>query len=298
MSASTAQTKLRRLGMLAVGIVAATLITSGCSATPTETAAPEAKPTFAADSTMARIQEAGVLKVGTKYDQPGWGLRDLSGNIVGLDPDVAVLVANALGLSADDIEYTEAVSANREPFIEQGTVDMVVASYAISEERQQVVTFAGPYIELGQTLMVAKGNPLKIKSIDDLAGKTVCSITGGDTQRLVPELVPTANIVSFDVSSKCETALKSGQVDAFGSNAVIIGGLVAADPDTELVNFEYGGQTFGVGMKKGDLDFCTFVNDVLTKAAADGTWKKDFADTIGALLPAKSDKFPEFIPCS
>jgi glutamate transport system substrate-binding protein len=285
-----------RIRALAASVAIASTLMTGCGGSSQGSTPSVTKVDFPAGTTMAKIAASGKLIVGTKFDQPGWGLRDLSGNVVGLDPNVAVMIAKALGLNANQIEYTETVSANREPYIEQGKVDVAIASYSIDEERQKVVTFAGPYIELGQTLMVNKDNPKNIKSLPDLSGKTVCAMTGSDSQKLIPMLVPDAKMVSFDVPSKCQTALNSGQVDAFGSNAIIIGGLVQKDPKTQLVDFEYGGQTFGIGMKKGDIAFCQFINDTLAKAQVDGEWQKAF-QPISDLLPMKASTLPAPIPC-
>ena len=60
-------------------------------------------------------------------------------------------------LGCTGVEFQEAVSANREPFLENGTVDMVVATYTINDERDQIVDFAGPYYVAGQDIMVPAG---------------------------------------------------------------------------------------------------------------------------------------------
>jgi glutamate transport system substrate-binding protein len=114
---------------------------------------------FAEGTTMARLKSAGKVTVGTKFDQPLFGLKNLEGKPEGFDVEIAKLIAGEMGISADNISWVETVSANREPFIQQDKVDFVVATYTINDERKQVVDFAGPYYEAGQDIMVAKGNP-------------------------------------------------------------------------------------------------------------------------------------------
>ncbi|MGH3344889.1 MAG: transporter substrate-binding domain-containing protein, partial [Carbonactinosporaceae bacterium] len=114
-------------------------------------------PEFPAGSTMAKLSEAGKVKVGIKYDQPLFGEKTLEGDFAGFDVEIAEAVAAEMGIKPEDIDWVEAVSANREPFIQQGKVDFVAATYTIDEERDKVVDFAGPYYVAGQQIMVEKG---------------------------------------------------------------------------------------------------------------------------------------------
>ena len=93
---------------------------------------------------------------------------------VGFDVEIGKIIAGALGIAPEDIEWVETVSANREPFIENGQVDIVVATYTINDKRKEVVDFAGPYFEAGQSILVLEDNDT-IKSEDDLVGQPVCS---------------------------------------------------------------------------------------------------------------------------
>ncbi|BAS09975.1 glutamate-binding protein [Arthrobacter sp. Hiyo4] len=140
------------------------------------------KPTFAAGTTMAKLSSAGTIRIGTKFDQPLFGQVGLDGKPVGFDVEMGKLIAAKLGIAADKIEWSETVSANREPFIEQGKVDIVIATYTINDKRKQVVSFAGPYYEAGQALMVNKDNT-SITKPEDVAGKKVCSVTGSTRPR-------------------------------------------------------------------------------------------------------------------
>ena len=125
-----------------------------------DTAAPAAEePSFEPGTKMAELAEAGKITVGTKFDQPLFGLKGLSGEPEGFDVEIAKIIAGELGIEEDGIEFVEAVSANREPFLEQGRVDMVVATYTMNDKRDMVVDLAGPYFQAGQDILVAKGNP-------------------------------------------------------------------------------------------------------------------------------------------
>src|ERR1700733_8962910 len=113
---------------------------------------------FPADSTMAKLAAAGTLRVGTKFDQPLFGLKGLDGKPVGFDVEVSKIVAAKLGIPADKITYTETPSKIREDVLVNNQVDMVVATYTINNARKQKISFAGPYYVAGQDLMVKADN--------------------------------------------------------------------------------------------------------------------------------------------
>ena len=255
------------------------------NASPSTTAA-AGPPAFPAGSAMDAIQKKGKLVVGTKFDQPLFGLKNpTTGKVEGFDVEIANLVAK--GIFGNDItgkvDFVEAVSKNREPFIQNGTVDIVVATYTINATRKQVVDFAGPYFIAHQDIMVKKGDA-SIKSVTDLNGKKVCSVQGSTSLDNLKTKAPTADTsITFDVYSKCAEALTDGRVQAVTTDNVILGGLVAAEKDKyQLVNAPFTDEPYGIGLKKGANDLRTFINDRLDAIYKDGSWKKAFESTTSA----------------
>jgi glutamate transport system substrate-binding protein len=243
---------------------------------------------FPEGTTMARLKAAGTVKVGTKFDQPLFGLKNLQGKPEGFDVEIAKLIAGEMGIAADKIEWVEAVSANREQFIQQGKVDFVVATYTINDKRKAVVDFAGPYYQAGQDIMVAKGNPEGIGGPDDLAGKKVCSVTGSTPAENIRTNYPKAQLTEFDVYSKCAEALKNGQVQAVTTDNVILLGLISQDQEAfELVGKPFTKEPYGIGLKKGDTAFRSFINDTLEKAFQDGRWLAAWDATAGKVAKEK-----------
>jgi glutamate transport system substrate-binding protein len=237
---------------------------------------------FPEGTTMARLKAAGKVTVGTKFDQPLFGLKNLEGKPEGFDVEIAKLIAGEMGISPDNITWVETVSANREPFIQQGKVDFVVATYTINDKRKKVVDFAGPYYQAGQDIMVAKGNPLGITGPDSLAGKRVCSVSGSTPAENIKTNYPQAKLTEFDVYSKCAEALKNKQVDAVTTDNVILLGLISKDQDAfELIGKPFTKEPYGIGVKKGDTAFRGFVNDVLAKIEQDGRWMQAWSSTAG-----------------
>jgi glutamate transport system substrate-binding protein len=248
---------------------------------------------FDAGTTMAELSEAGAITVGTKFDQPGFGLLNPSGTPEGFDVEIAKIIAAEMGIDAAKIEWVETVSANREPFIENGQVDIVVATYTINDARKERIDFAGPYYEAGQDIMVAKGNPLAIEGPDDLAGKNVCSVEGSTPAENIRTSYPEAQLTLFDVYSKCADALTNGQVDAVTTDNVILTGLVAGNPDGfELVGNPFTEEPYGIGLVKGDQAFRDFINDTLETSYEDGTWAAAWDRTAGAISGTEAPEPP------
>src|SRR5215217_331512 len=258
---------------------------AGSSSDPTV----EAKPTFAAGTTMEKLASAGTIKIGTKYDQPLFGQVGLDGKPVGFDVEIGKLIAAKLGIPADKIEWSETVSANREPFIEQGKVDLVIATYTINDKRKQVVSFAGPYYEAGQALMVNKDNDT-IKKPEDVKGKKVCSVTGSTPAATIVEKYG-AELVPAATYSACLEPLRNKQVEAITTDNVILAGFVNKEPDAfKLASEEtFTKEPYGIGLKKGDTAFRNWINDQLETFQEDGTYKKAWENTAGAVIKTAPD---------
>jgi glutamate transport system substrate-binding protein len=273
----------KRLLAVAMGLA---LLTTACGddddSTTEDTSETTTEATFPAGSTMARIQEQGTIKVGVKFDQPGFGLRNpTTEEVEGFDVEIAKLIVEAIGEDVE-IDFVESVSANRETFIEDGTVDMVVATYTINDTRKQVVDFAGPYFLAEQDLMVAADDD-SITSVDDLNGKRVCSVQGSTSERNVRAAAPEAELSLFPGYSDCASELRDGRVDAVTTDNAILAGLVQdSEGAFKLVGAPFSEEPYGIGLKKGDDDFRDFVNDVIETAYEDGTWEDAFDATLGS----------------
>lgn len=257
-------------------------------------------PEFEAGTTMAKIAESGKVTVGTKFDQPGFGLQNLEGVPEGFDVEVAKIIAGALGVAEDDIEWKETPSDVREQVIENGEVDYVVATYTINDERKQRISFAGPYYVAGQMLMVKSDNDT-ITGPDDLKANPdakVCSVTGSTPSENIKQyLASEKQLVLFDVYDKCADALGNGQVDVVTTDNVILAGFVSeSDGDYKLVGEQFTEEPYGIGVKKGDTAFCEFINETL--ADNEDAYNKAWEETAGQIEGAETPELPEAEPCA
>ena len=204
-----------------------------------------------AGSTMAQIAQRGKIVIGVKYDQPLFGLLDpVTKKLDGFDIALGKEIAKALGLREDQIEFVEAVSANRIPFLQEDKVDLVIATMTITAERKQQIEFSRPYYLAGQSILVKKDNTT-ITKVEDLNGKNVCSVQGSTSEKNVVAKAPTTNLLSLQVYSACVDAMKVGRVDAVSTDDIILAGFASTDKDLKLVGGQFTQEPYGIGMKKG-----------------------------------------------
>jgi len=246
-----------------------------------------AKPAFAAGTTMAALQAKGKIVVGTKFDQPGLGQKNpLTGDVEGFDPEIAKIIAAGIfggspADAGDKIEFKETTSPNRELFIENGTVDIVAATYTINDARKQRIDFAGPYYVAHQDIMV-KADDTSINSVADLAGKRVCSVRNSTPAGRIRTMVPDATLQEFDTYTLCKEELLNGRTDAVTTDDAILLGFASENPTAlKVVGNQFSTEPYGIGLKRGDEAFRTFINDLLEQSYSNGQWKAAFDETLG-----------------
>jgi glutamate transport system substrate-binding protein len=236
-----------------------------------------------------------TLRIGIKYDQPGLGLQE-GDEFTGFDTDVARYVAEKLGYAEDQIEFVETISANRETALQNGDVDMIFATYSITDERKDLIDFAGPYFVAGQDLLVAADNT-DIKGPEDLEGKNLCSVTGSTSaENIKNDYAEGVQLVERGGYAECATALASGAVDAVTTDDIILAGLAATEENAgkfKVVGAPFSEERYGVGLPDGSTDRCEEVNTAITEMIEDGTWDELVAtNTEGADYTPNTDLNP------
>ncbi len=289
-----------RTRLAAFGAVAA-LMLAGCGNAGEEGANPidnevdkNAASKFEPGTAMADIAKAGKVKIGVKFDQPGLGFKRAGQDTpTGFDVEMGKLLAAKLGIAADDVQWVETISDNREPFLQKGTVDFVIASYSITDERRKVVGQAGPYYVTGQQILVKKGSD--IKDVADVKGKEVCSVTGSTSLEQIEAKGATGR--GFETYSQCRDQVLDGAVQAMTTDGSILLGYAAENPDElEVVGEPFSEERYGVGYDKDKPELCQFIVDTLTESQDNGNWAKAFEATLGK-SGVDTPEPPKMDPC-
>ncbi len=244
--------------------------------------AEDAASEFEDGTAMKQWAEDGKITIGVKFDQPGIGEKGATDDVPsGFDIEIGKIIAGKLGIDGTDpeqVEWKETISDNREPFLQEGEVDLVIASYSITDERKQLVGQTGPYYVTGQQLLVQKGSD--IQSVDDIKGKEVCSVTGSTSLDNVE--AEGAKPRGFDTYSECVDQVLNGTVDSMTTDGAILLGYAAEHPDElEVVGEPFSEERYGIGFSKDSPEVCQFLNDTLEESFEDGSWDKAFESTLG-----------------
>jgi glutamate transport system substrate-binding protein len=232
---------------------------------------------FPANSTLGRIQERGEITIGVKYDVPPFGFENpQSGEVEGFDVDLGRFIAEELGVEPN---FVEAISDNRIPFLERGTVDLILSTMTINAERDMEIDFSEPYyIARGRILVPGDSD---IRGLEDLAGNEVCTALGSTYEETIREDAPDADLRLVDTYSECLELLQNGAIDAISTDDVILTGMIIQDDTLEMVGDPLTTEPYGVGIKDGDRQLKDFVDQVLSQVEQDGRWEDTYQEWVG-----------------
>jgi len=152
---------------------------------------------------LKRIQDAGKLVAGVKADYKPWGYRETDGTIAGLEVDLAQKVADTLGVTLETIPV---IASNRMQFLQQGQIDLMIATMTDTADRREMVGIKGPnYYASGTAIMTPKA--MGLTKWEELSGKPVCGVQGSN-YLLKIEKTYGATIVAFANAAEAKQALR------------------------------------------------------------------------------------------
>lgn len=238
-------------------------------------------PAAAATSMIDQVKQRGVLIAGVKTDTPPFGFIDENGKNAGFEIDLITDLARRLGVK---VKFVQAPAATRIQLLEQGRVDLLIATVSHYRSRNKVVDFSIGYLYTPQTLMVKKSS--NIKSLADLAGKRVGAASGSDAIYRLPAISPKTSVQSFPGWPDAFFALSRGLVDAIATDTSILQGLRMAspDPDDYVVLGSagaYGGDYYAIALRQNDSKSRNEINFLLQDQWLDGTWQRIFDKWLG-----------------
>jgi ABC-type amino acid transport substrate-binding protein len=279
--------------LTALALVLGVLVAAGCGDDDDDgggdggEAAGEAQQ-FPAGTTLGKIQRKGEITIGVKYDVPPFGfLNPRTDEVEGFDVDMGRFIAEELGVEP---KFIEAISDNRIPFLERGTVDLILSTMTINAERDREIDFSEPYYIAQGRILVPKGSD--IKGLQDLNGKSVCTALGSTYEETIRERAPDADLRLVDTYSECLELLQNESIDAISTDDVILTGMIIQDDSLQMVGKPLTVEPYGVGIKEGDRQLKRFVDRVLKQVEEDGRWEETYQKWVGRHLN-KQEQPPE-----
>ncbi len=229
------------------------------------------------------VKDAGVLRVGgTQTSFLFSQLDEEDGTVRGFDAGLFMLLTRYILGDESAYELTQVDSRTRETLLQDGLVDVVFATYSITDARKEVISFAGPYYTSRQAILV-QADDTKINGMEDLAGKIVATQSGSTGPAILAEYgSEDMEIKEFETDRMARTALKLGRVDAYVTDYTLLLNAIVKSPDTYRIAGEQFGpeDNYGVGLPLGS-DGVEFVNDFLRTIIEDGTWAELWQITLG-----------------
>ncbi|MDR1976867.1 MAG: transporter substrate-binding domain-containing protein [Campylobacteraceae bacterium] len=252
---------MRRFTTFLVGLL--TLLGLGSSALAAE----------AAD--IQKIKDRGVLKVGVKVDVPKFGYKDpKTGVTEGLDIDIAKAIAKKILGDENKLETQAVTAKTRGPLLDNGEVDLVIATFTITEDRKKSYNFSDAYYADGIGLLVKKASG--IKAFKDLNGKKVGVAQSATTKKVIQEKAAAEGIkvTTFEFGSypEIKTALDSKRIDVFSVDASILRGYL--DDTTVILDDRLSAEEYGVASKLSNTALAQLVNGVIGELKASGELDK------------------------
>jgi ABC-type amino acid transport substrate-binding protein len=243
---------------------------------------------FPAGSTMAELQEAGEITIGVKFDVPPFGLNNPeTGEVEGFDVDLGNYIADRLGVEP---VFREATSDNRIPLLIDGTIDLILSTMTITEERDLEIDFSEPYYVANGDVLVPGDSD--IQTLDDLNGQRVCTALGSTYADTIEKEAPQADLRLVDLYSECFDQIQTGAVDAVSTDDVILTGMVIQDDSLEILGLEYTTEPYGAGIPEGDTEFKQFVDESIAEYIDSGTWQEDYDEWVGQYIPEEQQQGP------
>lgn len=223
-------------------------------------------------SALRAIQDRGKLIAGVKYDVPLFGFLNPATNAVeGFDVEIAREIAKKIFGDPNAIEFKEAISKNRIPYLNDGTVDIVVSTMTANAERAEQIDFSDTYYVAGQSLLVKKGSD--VQTIDNLSGKVVATVKGSTSEKNIREKAPQATVELYDTYADAVQALQSGRADAVTTDDIILYGFQSQNAEQlEVVGGQFTKEPYAIGIKKGSTELTEVVNATLREIKDSGRW--------------------------
>lgn len=232
-------------------------------------------------STLDRVEDSGVVRVGIRFDNPPFSFIRDNGDWVGFDVDLANEIAARLGVEIEQVRVDE---LTRISFLQEGRIDMAVASMNHTRSREDAVDFSITYFWDQQTFLVREG---EFESLDELFGRVVAMNAGSSAIDAWRRYEQSRNgepteIVEFTDKVAAVQALRDGAVDGYAEDGITLRALAAGDSSLVTLPDGFNPVQFGIGLPENDSEWRDAINYVLQDIWLDGTYMEIYARWFGA----------------
>ena len=230
-----------------------------------------------AQTTLEKINQTGVLTIGTRTGSPPFAYVNKNNEWVGFSIDlvetaILPLISKKLNKQVK-LEKKESAPNTRIPLLTSNAVDLIAETMTDTQSRRDQVDFSLTFFATGAQFLVKRGTP--IKGIQTIAGKRIAAQQGSTNAKIIRERVPTAKLLEFPDQPAAFQALAQGQVQAYTNDGIQLAGLKAKAPKPDewaVVGEFFSYEPYGMAMRKNDSDFRQAVNVGLMEAIESGKY--------------------------
>ena len=234
---------------------------------------------------VQKIVKRGTLNVGVKQDVPNFGYYSAKTNSYeGMEVDLAKKIAKELKVK---VNYIPVTTQPRETLMDNGTIDLLIATYTINDERKASYAISNPYYydQIGFLVQTKSG----YKKLSDLNGKTIGVAQGSSAKAAVEEYASANNLkfnyVQLGSYPELAVSLYAYRIDAFAGDKSILSGYES--DKTKILDEGFKTQEYGIASSKSNQELIDYTNDLLAKWQKDGSLQKLYDKY--HLKPAKAE---------
>ncbi len=223
------------------------------------------------DQSLARVYQAGVLKVGTSLEELPWGALDKkTGKGLGAEVEIAELLGKTLGLK---IELVNKGFDFLIPELLNQKFDVIIAGLSITLERQEKIEFSDPYFTTGQAVAV-KSNNRDIETLADLKGKTVGTLSGTTSFDFAKQIPGIKEVRVYDEPGKYFSDTVNGAIDATVYDLPAVFWYTQNNSRLKIAIRELTSEKYGMGLRKEDVSLKFAINQAITKMKGNSEFQK------------------------
>ena len=209
----------------------------------------------------AEVRRRREWNIGVKCDAPPFGYINVRGENAGFDVEIARWFSRFAFGRANRVNFTCAPTPTREPLLTTRRVDLVIATFTYTRDRDTRIDFSRAYYKATGRLLVRNNSP--VRSIRDLRGRTVATTSGSIYDRWVRRCFPNTRLVVTDSLTNAQIAFRDGRADTLMWDDTVLVGIATTDPQLKLTNDTFLPGPYGIGIRQGNVAMKRWVDSRL-----------------------------------
>lgn len=230
---------------------------------------------------VAAIKEKGVLRVGVFSDKPPFGFVNEQGQYDGFDVYISKRLAKDLLGDENKIEFVPVEAASRVEFLKSGKVDIIMANFTKTPEREEVVDFSIPYMKVSLGVVSKNGD---IKDVQELEGKTLIVNKGTTADFYFSKKHPNVELLKYDQNTEAFLSLKADKAIALAHDNMLLFAWAKENPGYLVAISSLGDEdVIAPAVKKGDKELLDWLNNEIKTLTQSGFIKQAYKDTLAPI---------------